>query len=419
MKKWIVLIFIVNLVNTVSAQQRITLQECFESAIINHPLYAQKTLKKESSALQIEGFKKDLLPQIYMNGKVSYQNEVISLPINIPGLDIPELSKDQYRLSLDINQVIYRGGIYQKQKEMENMNSILDQLEVDKNLYYIKKDVKSLFFSIILLDEQNLIVKSYGEQISSKMKELKAMVEEGASIPSILDGLQAEKLNIDQQLTDIKIQRKALITNLELLTNRDLSGVKELVISPVNIETTQQQRIEYKMMTSNQDKLEFSKQLIDVKKLPMVSAFASGGYGRPGFNYLSNDFDSFLMVGINFKWNILNWNKFNNQKKILDLNIQVIETQKKDFNLNIQVALNQLRSEVKKYQNQLNNDPEMIRLRQNVADNASHQLSQGLITSSAYIDDLEKLSQAKINMKIHEIQLINYKLDYLNILGKL
>jgi len=418
-KKLMILLGILSIGNMLFAQDKITLQECFESAIIHHPLYAQKMLKSEVSALQIEDYKKDLLPQIYMNGKATYQNEVIGLNLQIPGMDIPELSKDQYRLSLDINQAIYRGGIYQKQKDLEAINQVLEQLEVDKNLYFIKKDVKSLFFSIILLDEQKSVLKSYLEQINTKADELQAMVEEGVVLPTAKDALMAERLLIQQQLNDLQIQRKALLTNLELLTKRDLSGIKELVITPVNLEGEEQDRLEYQMMIASQNKLEYSKNLIDAQKLPMISAFATGGYGRPGFNYLSDDFDDFLMVGVNLKWKILNWNRFNNKKKMLDLNIQMIETQKKDFEKNIQIVLNQIQAEIDKINSRLQSDPELIRLRKNVADNSSNQLNQGVITSSIYIDDLEKLNQARINMKIHEIQLINTKLDYLNILGKL
>jgi outer membrane protein TolC len=187
----------------------------------------------------------------------------------------------------------------------------------------------------------------------------------------------------------------------------------------VSIESQEQNRLEYQMMSATQDKLDFSKKLIDAQKLPTISAFASGGYGRPGFNYLSDDFDDFLMVGVNLKWKILNWNRFNNRKKMLDINIQMVETQKQEFERDVQMALYKISAEIEKAQSQIEKDPELIQLRKNVAENSSHQLNQGLITTSAYVDDLEKWSQAKINMKIHEIQLVNSKLDYLNILGKL
>lgn len=419
MKRFIFIALVFVLAPNLYSQQKLTLEECFESAIVHHPLYAQKALQAEKSQLEKEQFRKDLLPQVTLSGRATYQSEVISLPIDIPQMAVPELSKDQYRLSLDINQAIYRGGIYDKQKELEHLDQILQQLDVDKNLYNLKNDVKALFFSIILIDHQKKIVLTYKDRVKAKLNEIESLVEEGVALKSAADRLKVEELSISQQLNELVIQRKALLQNLEQLTQLELSGNTELLISSVELAGMEQQRLEFQYLVATQRKLEFSKELIDARKLPMVSAFATGGYGRPGYNYLSDQFSDFWMVGINLQWKIFNWNRFNDQKKILDMNIHLIETQKDDFQLNITMALNKMMAEIEKMESLLNDDPEIIRLRKSIAENASNELNQGVITSSAYIDELQMLNQAEINMKIHEVQLINSKMDYLNILGKL
>ncbi|NPD46790.1 MULTISPECIES: TolC family protein [unclassified Lentimicrobium] len=419
MKRILSLIIAFMVVSNLSAQKQISLQECFDFAVIHHPVYAQKALKAENSQIEVENYKKDLLPQIILNGRATYQNEVISLPFDIPNMDVPELSKDQYKMTLDVNQVIYRGGIYQKQKNLEELQQILEQLEVDQNLYHIKNEVKNLFVTVVLLDEQNKIIDSYEKRLKAKQKEMQALIEEGAILETSADRILVELIKAKQQKDEIAIKRAALIENLETLTGQELNGVIELSLSQPQIEDQQQSRLEFQYMLETQNKLEYSKNLIDAQKLPKISAFAQGGYGRPGFNYLSDNFSEFWMVGLNFQWKILNWNKHNNQKHIMDLNIQVIESQKQDFERNIEMALNQMRAEIEKWEVVLQSDPEVIRLRTNVAENASHQMNQGVITTSAYIEELQTLSQAEIDRKIHEIQLINSKLDYLNILGKL
>jgi len=417
--KYLLFIIGVCLVIPTWAQKQISLDKCLENAQTHHPLFAQKELNSEESNIQMEQYKKDLFPQINLTGKATYQSEVISLPIDMPNLDIPELSKDQYRMDLQINQAIYRGGLYQKQKDMEEIQNILDQLEVDKDLYLVKNDVKELFMAIILLDEQRKIVDSYFNRINSKKEEMEAMVEEGVALESNLDRLNIEEIKAQQQLDEISIKRKALLENLELLTAMDLSGNIELTVFPPQIQETQQQRLEYQLMTQSQEQIEFSKQLIDIQKYPKLFAFAQGGYGRPGFNYLSDQFSEFWMVGIQLQWKIFNWNKYSNDKKMMDIKIQTIDTQKQNFERNIEMALNQMRSEISSWESLLKKDPEIIRLRKNVADNAANQLNEGVITTSAYIDEMQNLSQSELEMKIHEVQLINSQLSYLNILGKL
>jgi len=417
--KAVFLILILTFTSSLWAQKSITLDECMQNAQIHHPLMAQKALNSQESELQKEQYKKDLLPQFNLSGKATYQSEVIALPIQIPGLDIPSISQDQYKLSLDINQPIYRGNLYQKQKDLEDVQEILDQLEVDKNLYQVKNDVKELFMSIILLDEQKKVTNTYLERIDVKKQELKAMVEEGVALQSSLDRLNIEEIKAHQQLDEIQIKRTALLNNLQLLTGMDLSGEVELHVYPPQIENVPQQRLEYQLMSESQFKLEQSKLLIDVQKYPKVFAFAQGGYGRPGFNYLSNEFSEFWMVGVQLQWKIFNWNKFSNDKKIMDIKIKMIDTQKQDFERNIQMALNQMKSEIDSWKSLLNKDPEIIQLRKNVAENAGNQLNNGVITTSAYIDEIQNLSQAELEKKIHEVQLINSQLSYLNILGKL
>ncbi len=417
--KDIVMFISVLLVFPAMAQKQINLDECLQNAMIHHPLFEQKELNAEESNVQMEQYKKDLLPQITLSGKATYQSEVISFPIDIPNLDIPQLSKDQYRMDLSVNQAIYRGGLYQKQKDMEEIQKMLDQLEVDKDLYLVKNDVKELFMAIILLDEQKKVIDTYFKRINSKKEEMQAMVEEGVALESNLDRLNIEEIKAQQQLDEITIKRKALLENLELLTAMDLSGKIELLVLPPQIQEAQQQRLEYQLMSQSQEQIAFSKQLIDVHKYPQLFAFAQGGYGRPGFNYLSDQFSEFWMIGLQLQWNIFNWNKFNNDKKIMDIKIQIIDTQKQNFERNVEMGLNQMRSDIASWESLLQKDPEIIRLRKNVADNAAHQLNEGVITTSAYIDEMQNLSQSELEMKIHEVQLINSQLSYLNILGKL
>jgi len=172
-------------------------------------------------------------------------------------------------------------------------------------------------------------------------------------------------------------------------------------------------------MTATQQKLELSKKLIDAQKLPRLSAFAQGGYGRPGLNYLTNDFAGYWIVGVQFNWKIINWNQFNNQKKMNDILISSVEADKVNFERNVELALSRMRADIEKWNALLLRDPQLISLRKSVAENAGHELNQGIITTSAWVDELQQLTQAEIDMKIHEIQLINSKLDYLNIQGKL
>lgn len=400
--------------------RQVSLQECMDQAVMQHPLYGQHQLQIALRNLKQDNLQSDLLPQISLNGKVSLQNEVVEFPISLPGVNIPSISKDQYRLSLDINQALYRGGLIKHQNAMEqNALAIADML-TDKDLYALKSQTKTLFFQIVLADKQKQIVQSYHEILKQKHNEAQVFVNEGVALVSILDVLKLELLNTEQELFNLAAVRKSLILNLKELTYLELDETSRFSLPVINnLPMANQNRFEYHLLSLQQQQLETSKGLLDIKTKPVLFAFATAGVGRPGFNMLSNDFADFYMIGLNMKWDLWDWNKNKNEKKMLDINKELIEIQKQSFELNIQLSLNQLQAEIEKQKALLNNDPEIIALRENVVKTAEAQFENGTLSSTDYIVELQKLNQSKLNFELHQISLINSQLAYIEILGKL
>ena len=77
---------------------------CLDQTVANFPLIKQKDIYPVMSNLRIENLSKNYLPQMTANGFASYQSDVTSIPVNMPG--IPEIYKDNYKATLDINQMV-------------------------------------------------------------------------------------------------------------------------------------------------------------------------------------------------------------------------------------------------------------------------------------------------------------------------
>ena len=110
MKKVLLLLTLV-LPFLASAQQTISLDECFELVTENFPLAEQSVLLSEQSRLDIEAINKGKLPKLDVNAQATYQSDVTSLPIQLPNVTVEPPNKDQYRATLDVTQSIYNGGI--------------------------------------------------------------------------------------------------------------------------------------------------------------------------------------------------------------------------------------------------------------------------------------------------------------------
>lgn len=400
--------------------RQISLQECMDQAVIQHPLYGQHQLQTALLDLKLDNLQAGLMPQVSLNGKASWQNEVLSLPISLPGFTIPTVSKDQYRLSLDVNQAIYRGGLVKHQNEMDRNALGISEMLIDKELYSVKAQTKTLFFQIVLVDKQKQIVQSYREILEQKYNEAQVLVYEGVALTSMLDVLKLELLNTEQELFNIEAVRKSLILNLNELTQLNLDETSLFSLPVItDLPMANQDRFEYHLLSMQQQQLESSKGLLDVKTKPMLFAFATAGIGRPDFNVLSDNFDDFYMIGLNLKWDLWDWNKNKNEKKMVNINKELIETQKQTFELNIQLALNQLKSEIEKQKSLLDTDPEIIALRENVVKTAEAQFKNGTLSTTDYVVELQKLNQAKLAFELHQISLVNSQLTYIETLGKL
>jgi outer membrane protein TolC len=96
---------------------QLTLNDCYRLALQNYPQVKQRELIAKTAEYTIENIQKGYLPQLNINGQASYQSAVTAIPIKIPGVDIPTLSKDQYKLYGEIDQTVYDGGEIKQQKQ--------------------------------------------------------------------------------------------------------------------------------------------------------------------------------------------------------------------------------------------------------------------------------------------------------------
>ena len=89
--------------------------------------------------------------------------------------------------------------------------------------------------------------------------------------------------------------------------------------------------------------------------------------------------------------------------------IYTIEIANEKFGI---VKVVSVENEIVKAESILTSDNEIIQLRMDVLKSSDSQLKNGVITSSEYIIDFTNLYEAKINQKVHEIQLELAKANY-------
>jgi outer membrane protein TolC len=386
----------------------------------NYPTIKQKALLENSLELKLKNQNTNYLPQLYLNGQASYQSAVTEIPIHIPGITIPEPYKDNYKITLDINQSIYDGGYTKKQKEIDKANLNTDKQNIEVDLYKIKERINQLYFSILLYQENEKILVLSQSEMKSKLSKIESGVRNGISIESNANVLKSEILKIDQQLIEIQYLKNSYLEMIGEYINKKLptNTILPLPIIPSS-SGFDLQRQELKLFDFQKEKIAASKSLISSKTMPKLNAFAQLGYGRPGLNMFLNDFDKFYIVGAKLSWNIWNWNSTKNEKGLLDIQSQIIDNQKEIFIKNLKINYYKDLAEIQKYDEILKKDAEIIDLKTKIKETASLQLENGVILATDYVTEVNAEAQAKLNQQFHSIQKESAKINYLYNLGKL
>lgn len=401
-----------------NAQQTLSLENCYDLVNKNYPLAKQTELLQQKSAFEIDALNKGKLPKIDLNAQGTYQSAVTELPIHLPNITVNPANKDQYRATLDINQLVYNGGIIDANSKLKEAQTKTLQQQVTVNLYQIKTKINQLYFSILLLQERKGILISKQEQLSSKINEVKTGVKFGAILPASEKVLEAENLKIKQQLVEIQFDKKRLLENLAALTFSTI-GENTTLVKPIisNDFSVENNRPELKLYDLQNSQIEISKDVISKNNLPKINAFGQAGYGNPGLNMLDNSFQTFYMVGLKANWNVLDWNKSKTEKQALSVSADIVSTEKETFLLNNKLQLQEMENEIYKTEAVINTDSEIISLREYVVKSSDSQLKNGVITSSEYLVEFTNLYEAKTNQKLHQIQLALAKANYQTVKG--
>lgn len=413
--KLVILLLFLLSINS-NAQQTLTLEDCYTLVTKNYPLSKQSGLLKQKANYEIEALSKGKLPRIDVNAQATYQSEVIGFPAALPG--VQPLNKDQYRATLDVNQLIYNGGVIDANAKLKEAQTKTQQQQVEVNLYQLKSRINQYYFSILLLQEKTALLSAKKELLGSKVKEVQSAVKFGAILPASEQILEAEIIKINQQLTEIKFEKIKLLNNLSELTFTKIDSETILVQPETKALNTNVSRPEIAFYDLQNQQLEFSKGLISKSNLPKINAFGQAGYGNPGLNMLDNSFQTFYVVGLKANWNVFDWGKNKTDKKALDISKEIVTSDKETFELNNKMQLEEQDYEIKKIEQLLLSDGEIIQIREKIIKSSDAQLKNGVITASEYLVELTNLFEAKNILKTHEVQLSATKSNYEIIKGK-
>ena len=406
---------------TVTAQ---TLEECQQAAERNYPLIRQYGLIEKTTELTVANIRKGWLPQVSASAQATYQSDVVAFPEQMQaiyqqlGLNMKGLTKDQYRVGIDVSQTIYDGGAISSQKAVAREQGKVQATQNEVNIYNVRKRVNEMYFSLLMLDEQIQLNHDLQELFRGNEQKLASMVRRGTAAESDLQNVKAERLNVVQQATSLESQKRMLQRMLSTFCGIEVKEVAKPALQASTLTSPQREAVarpEMRLFDAQLNLADAQEKALNSAMMPKLGLFAQGFYGYPGLNMFEDmmrrDWSLNGIIGARLTWNIGALYTRKNDKAKLQLQRDMTESNREVFLFNNNLEQSQQNEDIARFQKLMADDEEIIMLRSAVRKAAESKLSHGIIDVNDLVREINAENAARVQQSMHEIEMLKQIYD--------
>ena len=415
-KKLLLLSVLAVLFPAVRAQ---SLEECRQAAEHNYPIIRQYDLIARTTELTVRNIQKAWFPQISVTAQGSYQNKVTAWPENLQGLfaqmglQLQGLSRDQYKVGIDVRQTLFDGGTIGSQREIARGEGAVQAAQTEVDLYKIGQRVHEMYFALLLLDEQLRLNADANALLRSNEQQLAAMLKSGTASAGDFENVKAERLSAEQQQTELLSQRQTLQRLLSLFCGIPVDSIRRPAVP--NLPSGENKRPELRLFDCRLQLTDAQEKALDAQLLPQLGLFAQGYYGNPGLNLFEDMMKRRWswngIAGLKLTWNLSALYTHRNEKSKLRVQRELIENARQQFLFNNQLDETQQSENVRRFRAIAQRDGEIIALRTAVRKAAESKLAHGIIDVNGLLREINKENAAKTQQAIHEIDMLKAMYD--------
>ena len=415
-KKLLLLSVLAVLFPAVRAQ---SLEECRQAAEHNYPIIRQYDLIARTTELTVRNIQKAWFPQISVTAQGSYQNKVTAWPENLQGLfaqmglQLQGLSRDQYKVGIDVRQTLFDGGTIGSRREIARGEGAVQAAQTEVDLYKIGQRVHEMYFGLLLLDEQLRLNADVNAILRSNEAQLAAMLKNGTASAGDFENVKAERLSAEQQQTELLSQRQTLQRLLSLFCGIPVDSIRRPAVP--NLPSGENKRPELRLFDRRLQLTDAQEKAVDAQLLPQLGLFAQGYYGNPGLNLFEDMMKRRWswngIAGLKLTWNLSALYTHRNEKLKLRVQRELIENARQQFLFNNQLDETQQSENVRRFRAIAQRDGEIIALRTAVRKAAESKLAHGIIDVNGLLREINKENAAKTQQAIHEIDMLKAMYD--------
>lgn len=393
-----------------------SLEECRHLAREHYPEIRQYDLIAQTEQYNLSNAARAWIPQVTLSGQATYQSATPTYPeafntiLQANGVEMAGVSKDQYKVAVDVSQHIWDGGKSKADKAIAEAEAEEQRSRVDVSLYDLQSRVDNLYFGILLLDERKAQTEALIEVLASNLARLQTYYKNGVAMQADVDAVEAELLTARQSLGQVESSRASYRRMLEIFIGQPLAADNLERPAMKQLQSRTSARPELALFEAQESKLEAQRKAINASLMPRFSAFAQGYYGYPGLDMfksmVSSAWTPNAIVGVRMSWNIgAFYTKRNNLEKLNAAEKQ-IAVQRDVFLFNTQMQITQDDGEIARLHQAIADDSRIVELRRNVRLAAESQLKNGVIDATDLLRKISDETAAALARSTHEIELL-------------
>ena len=418
MKKLYLFLLLILSTAILSAQTVVTIEQCQQWAVSQTSANVQKDLNGQILKTNIQNAGAHLYPKLSVNGRFAYESA--DVPPVSPFDQNPEWARMQYHIGLDLEQVLFEGGKFFYGRQFATLQNDAEIYKIELSMNEIKAQVINLYLSLLIIDKQIDIIQNVQSTFDDQLKQLRVLYKEGVIPQNDVSQLELEALKMEQNHDELQAKRESIISTLSILTGQDLS--KATFVMPELSDfsaTAPSNRLEFSIFENQLKQMEFQRKLHFSNSLPKISVFASGGYGRPDYQFYFSRPDWYYMAGVSLRIPVIDWAKSSGVAKVIGIQKQILESQEADFKKSNQIAIQEKLNEIKRLEHLIQLDKAINEKYAELTKTYSSQLANGTITVTDYIRQHNDELTSRMNQEIHNIQLLKTKYELMALRGEL
>jgi outer membrane protein len=420
---------------SIPSESSLTLKQCLEHAHQANPdLLAVRAATLESAAkTAVAGAQ--LGPNIAMNAQSKFQSVVPEMnqpdvvmdtpfgPLEIPGRNLKLGDSANHSIDLEISQLIYAGGRLRGAVRLAEQGAEAAELSEAQAVRNLDALVAGLYLNLARLQELRGGAKTTLEQAERHGDEVRNLFSAGAVTKNEVLKAEVRVSEAESALISARHQENLTSEQLKSATGLDFSLPVTLEIStagkPVlpDLETSIAKavasRSDVDLLTKQIEISKSESELIHREHFPSVYAFGRASYGKPGLDFIKNEWSDYYVAGIQCSLNIWDNHRISSRESQVAARIETLIRQREALESRIRLEIIKARLAIEEAGKRLD---VAQRTRGQSEENfriTADRFKEGTLTNTDYLDADTALFRASTAVVVAQAGLDQAWVDYL------